>query len=201
MNDRRRPGLVYEIHFDEPIGDPENPKGWAQHYIGHTTNLGRRLVEHSRGSDAAIMRAVSEAGIGWRVVRTWEGSRDTERAIKDLHSGRRLCPECTEHPLTGAGAIARAEEARAARQAAREASRPLPRNRDGSISRSRTTDVQKAAAGLMTSDQQAEHTALRRGAVTGKPARPAERGPLDIDPWAVPAPRTAPDREMELEAG
>ena len=54
----------------------------------------------------------------------------------------------------------------------------------------------------MTAAQLAEHTALRRGAVTGKPARPAERGPLLDDPWAiqpapplpVPPPRPAPAR-------
>jgi hypothetical protein len=37
----------------------------------------------------------------------------------------------------------------------------LPSNRDGSLSRSRTSDEEKDAAGVMTSDQQAEHTALR----------------------------------------
>jgi hypothetical protein len=123
-------GLVYEIHFDEPIGDPENPKGQAQHYIGHTEDLYRRLREHRGGQTAAIMRAVNEAGIGWHVARTWPGTRDTERAIKDLHSGRRLCPECTEHPLTGAGAVARAAALRSEREAARtvapEPPRPAP---------------------------------------------------------------------------
>ena len=71
--------------------------------------------------------------------------------------------------------------------------RALPRNRDGSLSRSRTTDAQKHAAGVMTAAQLAEHTALRSGAVTGKPDRPAERGPLADDPWAVyPAPPFLP---------
>jgi putative endonuclease len=120
-------GVVYEIHFDEPIGDPANPKGWAQHYIGHTTDLDRRTAEHRRGSDAAIMRAVGEAGIGWHVVRTWPGTRDTERQIKLLRSGRRLCPECTEHPLTGAGAVARASALRQEREAARAAVPEPPR--------------------------------------------------------------------------
>jgi hypothetical protein len=52
-----------------------------------------------------------------------------------------------------------------------------------SLSRSRTTDVQKLAAGVMTAAQLAEHTALRRDAVTGKSPRPAERGPALIDLW------------------
>jgi len=38
----------------------------------------------------------------------------------------------------------------------------LPTNRDGSLSRSRTSDEEKAAAGVMTSAQLAEHNALRR---------------------------------------
>jgi hypothetical protein len=58
----------------------------------------------------------------------------------------------------------------------------LPVNRDGSLSRSRTTDEQKDAAGVMTSAQQAEHSKLRK---LDHP-RPAERstGPAPDDPWA-----------------
>jgi hypothetical protein len=63
------------------------------------------------------MQAVRQAGIGWHLVRTWPGTRDTERQIKLLRSGRRLCPECTEHPLTGAGAVARAAALRHHREA------------------------------------------------------------------------------------
>ena len=37
----------------------------------------------------------------------------------------------------------------------------------------------------MTAAQLAEHTALRRGTVTGKLPRPFERGPLAEDPWAA----------------
>ena len=50
----------------------------------------------------------------------------------------------------------------------------------------------------MTAAQLAEHTALRRGAITGKLPRPLERGPLADDPWAVrPAgpPRTSSREE------
>lgn len=120
-------GSVYLIHFAQPIGDLANPKGHAQHYIGYTEDLARRAAEERGPAAPAILRAVNEAGIGWRVVRTWEGTRDTERQIKLLRAGTRLCPECTEHPLSGAGAVARAaalrrhREAQLARQREREA--------------------------------------------------------------------------------
>jgi hypothetical protein len=55
------------------------------------------------------------------------------------------------------------------------------RNLDGSLSRSRTSDEEKAAAGVMTSGQHAEHTQLAKL----EQARPAERldaTPAD-DPW------------------
>jgi len=65
---------------------------------------------------------------------------------------------------------------------------PLPTNRDGSVSRRRTTDDQKQAAGLMTSQQQTEHTALQRGVAGKLPAIEAARvvrGPLANDPWVA----------------
>ena len=106
---------------------------------------------------------VRAAGIGWQwqLARMWPGSRARERQIKRQSGHARHCPLCGVTP------------------------RHLPRNADESLSRSRTTDPQKLAAGVMTAAQLAEHTALRRGAITRKPARPAERGPLADDPWTV----------------
>lgn len=79
----------------------------------------------------------------------------------------------------------------------------LPRNADGSISRSRTTDAEKDAAGLMTDEQRKEHTALGGG--NGKVPK-AERGrvvrgaPLaDLAPEDRPG--TIPPRERgQLQA-
>jgi len=94
-----------------------------------------------------------------------------ERQIKRQGGHARHCPLCGVRP------------------------RALPRNRDGSLSRSRTTDPQKLAAGVMTAAQLAEHTALRRGAVTASPiARPsAACWPMTLGlPLPVPPPRPAP---------
>lgn len=86
--------IVYLIHFDRPIGTT-NPRGKAQHYIGYTESLEKRLAQHRSGNGSAIMAAVSSAGIGWQCVRTWShGTRSLERKLKNYHKSRQLCPIC-----------------------------------------------------------------------------------------------------------
>jgi predicted GIY-YIG superfamily endonuclease len=136
------------------------PYKHARHYIGWAQNVKRRLAEHEAGRGARLLAVVKAAGITWELARMWPGTRARERQIKRQGGAARHCPLCGVRP------------------------RHLPVNADGSLSRSRTTDVQKAAAGVMTSAQLAEHTALRRGLVTGKLTRPVQRGPLADDPWA-----------------
>jgi ERF superfamily len=65
----------------------------------------------------------------------------------------------------------------------------LPRNQDGSLRRSEITDQELDAAGVMTSAQQKEHTALRKGAVTGKTGGAVKRvnAPAPEDEWTTPA--------------
>jgi len=87
--------MIYLIHFDRPIGNLSNPHGQAQHYLGYTDNLDERLARHHEGRGAAIMAAVTQQGIGWRVVRTWEGDRATEKALKRRKNHRQLCPICS----------------------------------------------------------------------------------------------------------
>lgn len=62
----------------------------------------------------------------------------------------------------------------------------IPRNADGSVSRSRTTDEQKQAAGVMTQAQQKEHSVLANVKDPKKAQRRgAEQGPDLADPWAT----------------
>ena len=151
-----RAWMVYLLHFDRPYVSA-NGKGTAAHYLGTTNNLKRRLAEHAAGRGARLLAVVRAEGIGWELARLWPGGRAREKQLKRQGSRARLCPLCGVTP------------------------RALPRNRDGSVSRSLTTDAQKLAAGLMTAAQLAEHTALRRGAVTGKPTRRVIRGPTALD--------------------
>jgi len=71
--------------------------------------------------------------------------------------------------------VASREEVRN-RAAEREGSEEdeVPRNRDGSISRRRATDAQKAAAGLMDDAQRKAHNELRKGA--DGPLAPEDKG-------------------------
>lgn len=166
-------GHVYLLHFAAPyVPYPDAPPcACARHYTGWAAGgpaqLKRRLAKHGTLSGARLMYAVRQAGIDWELVRVWPGDRYLERRLKAQGGASRRCPSCGVRPRPVA---------------------VLPRNADGSVARSLTTDEEKALAGLMTSVQLAEHTALRRGAVAGRPDRLADRGPLapGADLWARP---------------
>jgi hypothetical protein len=87
-------GLVYLLHFDQPIGDTSNPRGFASHYTGWTLDLPARLTEHAAGRGARLMEVVSEAGIGWQLARIWPGTRARERSLKGSGGAARRCPVC-----------------------------------------------------------------------------------------------------------
>lgn len=163
----RRSGTVYLLHLSVPFGHARHYTGFA---AGGGRGLARRLAEHGTGSGARLLAAARKAGITWELARTWPGTRARERQLKNQGGAARRCPLCGIRPRPG----------------------DLPANTDGSVSRSRTTDQQKAAAGLMTSGQLAEHTALRRGAARGRAPGLIRLGaaPAD-DPWYDPAPAPA----------
>lgn len=87
-------GIIYLIHFDKPIGNRDNERGMAQHYIGFALDLDSRLAEHTNSNGARIMAAVVDCGIDWKVVRTWKGGRKEERKLKNRKKARRFCPVC-----------------------------------------------------------------------------------------------------------
>lgn len=139
--------------------------GWAVRW--HTRD-GQPLVTAGRGGDqgrnvTAAAAVLVERGLA---------------AQAPLYGPDGSCP----FTITAAG-LAALESARAGRR--RPGGRPdgLPANRDGSLSRSRTTDEEKQAAGVQTTRQKLEHGLLR---ALDHP-RPAERvtGRLPDDQWTV----------------
>jgi hypothetical protein len=87
-------GVIYLIHFNQPIGDLCNPRGFASHYTGWTLDLPTRLADHAGGRGARLLQVVGELGIGWQLARIWTGTRDRERLLKRSGGAARRCPVC-----------------------------------------------------------------------------------------------------------
>src|ERR1700733_10303740 len=87
-------GVIYMLHFDQPYRH-------ARHYVGWTADLLDRLDHHANGSGARLVAVIWQAGIGFTLVRICEGTRRTERAIKNAGGAVRYCPACTPHPRNG----------------------------------------------------------------------------------------------------
>ena len=71
-----------------------------------TTSAGRadlldRLDRHASGHGARLVAVIWQAGIGFTLVRICEGTRRTERAIKNAGGAVRYCPACTPRPRNG----------------------------------------------------------------------------------------------------
>lgn len=69
----------------------------ARHYIGFVdggeTELKSRLQQHRSGSGARLMQVVSEAGIDFKLARTWpDGDRNFERHLKNMKKSSSYCP-------------------------------------------------------------------------------------------------------------
>jgi hypothetical protein len=86
--------LTYLIHLDQALGS-DHPLGRARHYVGTTVNLDQRLETHRSGKGARMLAAAVDRGIGFGVVRTWDGGRETEKRIKSQRNAPRLCPACS----------------------------------------------------------------------------------------------------------
>jgi predicted GIY-YIG superfamily endonuclease len=75
------------LHFDRPIFR-------AQHYLGWSIDIERRVALHRRGKGARLVAQALAAGIGVDLVRVWlTGDRTQERSLK--RSGPKAqCPWC-----------------------------------------------------------------------------------------------------------
>lgn len=85
-------GTIYLIHFERRLKH-------AGHYIGWTENLEGRVEAHRTGRGSRLLAIVSDQGIGFRVVRTWRGSRTDERRLKRRKNSPQLCPECKNNNM------------------------------------------------------------------------------------------------------
>jgi len=89
---RQQLGVIYLLHFDRPYRH-------AKHYTGWTDDLLHRLDTHAKGNGARLVAVIWQAGIGFTCVRVCEGTRRTERAIKNAGGAVRYCPSAP--PIRG----------------------------------------------------------------------------------------------------
>lgn len=88
--------IIYLVHLNRPLGNLDNPRGQARHYLGSTDNLKGRMYYHRHGCGSKLLAAAVKAGIKFRVVRTWEADdRELEFKLKALHNHAALCPICS----------------------------------------------------------------------------------------------------------
>jgi len=172
-------GTIYLLHFDQPVSDH------ARHYLGWASDLAARLAAHREGRGARLMEVCKERGITWHVSRTWEGTRDRERAIKDRAEGPKLCPDCTPNPKpVAAGRSAAARPGPKTPVPDPNLPWPWPGRPDLEAAANGYAEYQGLVDALV-SQWKAE-------AATGRSGVPAPR---------VPEPEIeAPEPEMELEA-
>lgn len=83
---------LYLLCFDRPYKH-------ARHYLGFSyTTARRRLGRHLMGRGSRLLKYVIEAGINFRIVRTWQGKaedlRKLERSYKVSGHLKALCPRC-----------------------------------------------------------------------------------------------------------
>lgn len=87
-------GVIYLLHFDEPYQH-------ARHYLGFCTSyegLDSRFEFHANGRGSHLLAAVTKAGIKWRLVRLWKGTRNDERHFKYNGASTPFCPICRPRP-------------------------------------------------------------------------------------------------------
>jgi predicted GIY-YIG superfamily endonuclease len=83
-------GTVYLFHFDQRYEH-------AGHYTGWAEDLDHRVAEHLAGRGARLIEVITQAGIGFRLVRTWPGvTRARERQLKRQGGASRHCPICQD---------------------------------------------------------------------------------------------------------
>jgi len=80
-------GTIYLLHYESKLHH-------AQHYVGYTSNLDRRIARHIKGNGAKLPAAFASAGIAFKIAITWQGTRRDERRIKNRKETPRLCPIC-----------------------------------------------------------------------------------------------------------
>ncbi len=85
---------IYILHFDTKLHH-------AEHYIGATRYLKRRLTAHAQGHAARLTHALVKEGIEWKLASVFQCAYHgfaLERKLKDQKNAHRYCSICNRIP-------------------------------------------------------------------------------------------------------
>jgi putative endonuclease len=89
-------GWLYILCFDRPLGNPENRRALASHYLGYATDVAARVAQHRAGRGQNLTVAAVEQGIGFTVYYR-PGTPALERWLKKHYKNTPcLCPHCAQ---------------------------------------------------------------------------------------------------------
>ena len=81
----------YLLHFECELHG-------AQHYLGWSVHIARRLRQHLTGGGARLVRQALRAGIGVELVRVWITADRTQERVLKRRGPKSQCPKCRKHP-------------------------------------------------------------------------------------------------------
>lgn len=87
------PGYVYLFHFHQPLGNLDNPRAQAHHYVGFAVDLAERLAAQVAGRGARIVAAAVERKIAFDIF-SWPAPLAVEKLIKRRKETHVFCPTC-----------------------------------------------------------------------------------------------------------
>ena len=87
----RRVTGCYLLHFDAKVYG-------AQHYLGFSVHIDRRLRQHLRGVGARLVRQALRAGIGVELVRVWVTPDPKQERVLKHRTPKSYCPWCHPSP-------------------------------------------------------------------------------------------------------
>jgi len=87
-------GWLYILCFSRPVGNVENARAMARHYLGWAGDVRARIAQHAAGRGQHLTVAAVARGIGWEVYYR-PGTPALERWLKAHHKNTPLlCPHC-----------------------------------------------------------------------------------------------------------
>ena len=79
---------VYLIHFNKKLCH-------AQHYIGSSHNISKRIKRHNNCKGARLLEVLHKNNIHYKLVRVWNKAEIAfERYLKNRKKSWKLCPIC-----------------------------------------------------------------------------------------------------------